>query len=83
MSVITAGSPMVRTQINLVQELIRLGPIKDSNLANMVRGPLKWQRARKKGGLLCQCSATQLQLPPCSNHCSPYVACSSVLLDVV
>ena len=42
MSVITAGNPMVGTPINLVLGLIRLGLIKDRNLAITVRRPLNW-----------------------------------------
>ena len=42
MSVITAGSPMVGTPINLVRGLIRLGLIKDLNLAITVRRTLEW-----------------------------------------
>ena len=75
MSVVTAGSPLVGTPINLVRGLIRLGLIKDLKLATTVHRPLEWL---KKGlerkvellgieprtfGLPCQCSATELQLP--------------------
>ena len=42
MSIITAGSPMVGTPINLVRGLIKLGQIKDLNLAITVRRPLEW-----------------------------------------
>ena len=42
MSIITAGSPMVETLIDLDQGLIRLGLIKDLNLATTVRRPLQW-----------------------------------------
>ena len=42
LSVITAGSPLIGTPINLVRGLIRLGLIKDFNLAITVRRPLEW-----------------------------------------
>ena len=42
MSIITAGSPMVETLIDLDQGLIRLGLIEDLNLATTVRRPLQW-----------------------------------------
>ena len=75
MNVVTAGSPLVGTPINLVRGLIRLGLIKDLKLAITVHRSLEWL---KKGlerkvellgieprtfGLPCQCSATELQLP--------------------
>ena len=41
MSVLTTGSPMVGTPISLVQGLIRLGLMKDLNLAIAVHRPLK------------------------------------------
>ena len=42
MSVITAGSLMAGGPINLVQRLIRLGPIRDLNLVSTVQRALKW-----------------------------------------
>ena len=53
MSVITAGSPMVGTPINLVRGLNRLGLIKDLNLAITVRRPLEWLKLHT-----CLCSTS-------------------------
>ena len=74
MSVITAGSPMVGTQINLVQELIRLGPIKDSWTFEMAKSQKeRWLTVP----VFCQSATTPTMQQ------TTYVACSSVLLDVV
>ena len=54
LSVITAGSPMVGTPINLVQGLIKLGLIKDLNLAITVRRPLEWLEKGLKERWSCQ-----------------------------
>ena len=54
MNVITAGSPMVETPINLVRGLIRLGLIKDLNLAITVRRPLEWLKKGLKERWSCR-----------------------------
>ena len=54
MSVITAGSPMVGTPINLVRGLIILGLSKDLNLAITVRRPLEWLKKDLKERWSCQ-----------------------------
>ena len=53
MSIITAGSPMVGTPINLVRGLIKLGLIKDLNLPITVRRPLEWLKLHT-----CLCSTS-------------------------
>ena len=92
LSEIPAGSPMVRTPINLVQRPISPGLIKDawikplrSKTSEMVKGhERKVELPEIEPSvivLMRQCSATKLQLSPGTTpHSCPYVACSSELL---
>ena len=70
LSVITAGSPMVGTPINLVQGLIILGLIKDLNLAITIRRPLEWL----KRGLKERWSCRESNPGPLAYHASALVS---------
>ena len=77
---------MVGTPINQVRRLINQGLIKDlsSPLLSVDFEMMKEQERKvelpgiepRAFGFPCQCSATELQLPPATtSHSCPYVAC--------